>query len=128
MDNYKKPIAILYENLAEGIFMASGADSNCYIASAQIHQVPEPGRDDYRIQINGVHKADHTKEKQQLIITFNQNVTYSNSQGTLKSGDGTNKLIIEYHYHQNPNDNIGLGDLIVKSNPNLAIVEVKITD
>ena len=31
-------------------------------------------------------------------------------------------------YHQNPNDNIGFGDLVVKSDPGLAISSVSVTD
>ena len=56
--------------MAEGVYAASG----CYTASAYIHQTPENGRGDYRIQVNGKHNADHTKEAQVLTISFNQNV------------------------------------------------------
>ena len=36
------------------------------------------------------------------------------------SGDGTSSLCVSLGYHQNPNDNIGFGDLVVKSDPGLA--------
>lgn len=123
---YQKPVMISNEELAEGIFAASG--SSCYTTTANIHQKPQTGRGDYRIQVNGQHHADHTKETQWLTITFNQPVTYSSSQGTLISGDGTTTLVIEFHYHQNPTDNIGLGDLVVVSDPGLAITGANITD
>ena len=122
---YNKPIIIANGDLAEGVYAASG---DCYTASAYIHQKPENGRGDYRIQVNGQHHADHTKETQWLHISFNQPVTYSGSQGTLESGDGTTSLTIRYNYHQNPNDNIGLGDLIVVSDPGLAVTAVSISD
>lgn len=121
---YEKPLILRTEDLAEGIYAASG----CYTATAYIHQTPQTGRGDYRIQVNGVHKADHTKEKQRLTISFNMPVNYSSSNGTLVSGDGTSTLVIEYSYHQNPSDNIGLGDLVVQADSGLAVTDVKITD
>lgn len=124
MRAYTKPVVIVDNGLAEGIYAASG----CYTATAKIHQTPETGRGDYRIQVDGKHHADHTKEAQVLTISFNQNVTYKSSQGSLISGDGTPTLKISYSYHQNPNDNIGLGDLVVESDSGLAITGVSITD
>ena len=120
---YNKPIIVI-DDLAEGIYAASG----CYSANAHIHQRPETGRGDYRIQVNGVHDADHTKETQWLHISFNMPVNYSWSQGILESGDNTSTLVIRYGYHQNPKDNIGLGDLVVKADQGLEIVGVSITD
>lgn len=120
----KKPLVMSNDDLAEGVYAASG----CYTASAYIHQTPETGRGDYRIQVNGKHDADHTKETQWLHITFNMPVTYSSSQGTLESGNNTNTLVIRYKYHQNPIDNIGLGDLIVTADQGLAVTAVSITD
>lgn len=121
---YSKPVILANNDLAEGVYAASG----CYTASAYIHQTPETGRGDYRIQVNGKHDADHTKETQWLHISFNQPVVYSSSQGTLESGNGTASLVIRYTYHQNPTDNIGLGDLVVQSDSGLAITSVSITD
>ena len=76
----------------------------------------------------GVYAADHTKEAQTLTITFNQEVTYSSSNGTLVGSNTGTTISIGYTYHQNPNDNIGLGDLVVVSDPSLAVVSAKITD
>lgn len=121
---YNKPVILTSSDLAEGVYAASG----CYTATAYIHQTPETGRGDYRIQVNGKHDADHTKETQWLHISFNQPVNYSWSNGTLESGDGTTSLTIRYNYHQNPTDNIGLGDLVVVSDPGLAVTSVSITD
>ena len=121
---YNKPVVLTNSDLAEGVYAASG----CYTASAYIHQTPETGRGDYRIQVNGQHHADHTKETQWLHISFNMPVKYSSSQGTLESGDGTTSLTIRYNYHQNGTDNIGLGDLIVQADSGLAVTSVSITD
>lgn len=123
--SYEKPAVIHNGSFTEGVYMASG----CYTANAYIHQKPENGRGDYRIQVNGEHKADHTIDKQTLTISFNHAVTYSSSQGKCISGDGTDTLVIEYGYHNNPNDKIGLGDLVVKCDEaGLAITKVSITD
>lgn len=120
MKKYIKPIVLHSEGLAEGVYMASG--SNCYTVSAYIHQRPETGRGDYRIQVNGKHDAggNHHSGEQILTLTFNQPVTYSWSNGTLVSGSGTNTLEIKYNYHNNAYDNIGLGDVIVQSDAGLA--------
>lgn len=74
MKQYSKPVVSIDNGLAEGVYAASGA--GCYEASASIQQTPQTGRGDYRIQVNGHHNADHTKESQVLTISFNQNVTY----------------------------------------------------
>lgn len=124
MKTYSKPIVTVDTGLAEGVYAASG----CYKASAYIHQNLEIGRDDYRIQVNGQHHADHTKEAQVLTISFNQNVTYVRGGAGLISGNGTTTLQVKLSYQQNPTDNIGFGDLVVTSDAGLAITGVSITD
>ena len=121
---YTKPLVLTNDDMAEGVYAASG----CYTATAYIHQTPQTGRGDYRIQVNGKHDADHTNETQWLHISFNQPVEYISSNGALESGSGTSTLVIRYSYHQNPTDNIGLGDLVVKADPGLAVTSVSITD
>lgn len=124
MSKYVKPVISLDEGMAEGVYAASG----CYTVTTNIHQKPETGRGDYRIQVNGVHAADHAKKAQTLTITFNQEVTYSSSNGTLVGSNTGTTISIGYTYHQNPTDNIGLGDLVVVSDPGLEVVSAKITD
>ena len=126
MSKYVKPVISLDEGMAEGVYAASGA--GCYTASAYIHQTPETGRGDYRIQVNGKHNADHTKEAQVLTISVNQNAPYVSGGAGIISGNGTTTLKIRLGYHQNPTDNIGLGDLVVTSDAGLAITGVSITD
>lgn len=124
MKTYSKPVVTIDIGLTEGVYAASG----CYTASAYIQQKPETGRGDYRIQVNGQHHSDHIKEAQTLTISFNQNVTYVSGGASLISGNGTATLIIKLSYHQNSNDNIGFGDLVVTSDTGLAITGVSITD
>ena len=125
---YEKPIILDENDIGEGIFTASGNIGSCYTVSAYIHQIPETGRGDYRIQVDAHHNADHTKTTQYLTISFNQNVIFKSSQGSVLSGSGTNTLKIHLSYYQNPTDNIGFGDLVVESDPGLAITGVFMTD
>lgn len=137
MMNYERPMLIKTEQMSEGVYLASGANggnddgtgggSGCYTANAYIHQKPETGRGNYKIQVNGQHAADHTKEAQTLTISFNLPVVHVGG-GTLISGDGSSTLVIALSYHQNPNDNIGFGDLTVTADEGLAITGVTITD
>lgn len=122
MKTYEKPMVINSEEVAESVYMASGG-SECYTVNAYIHQVPQQGRGDYRIQLNAAHAASdgHHSGEQVLTISFNQPVEYSGSNGTLVSGSGTATLNVKFNYHSNGNDNIGLGELIVISDPGLAI-------
>lgn len=126
MVKYSKPMVTVDQGLAEGVYAASG--TGCYTVTAKIHQTPQIGRGDYRIQVDGQHHADHTKEAQTLTISFNQPVTYSSSSGTLAGAATGTTLTINYTYHQNPNDNIGLGDLVVVSDLGLSITGISITD
>lgn len=126
MGGYAKPVVTVDDGLAEGVYAASGA--GCYTTTAYIHQTPETGRGDYRIQVNGKHSSDHTREEQVLTISFNQSVTYVSGGAGLISGNGTTTLKIRLSYHQNSNDNIGFGDLIVRAEAGLAITGVSITD
>ncbi|MCD8068270.1 MAG: hypothetical protein LUE87_05190 [Lachnospiraceae bacterium] len=123
-ENYEKPIVLANEELAEGVYAASGTD--CYTVTTNIHQKPETGRGDYRIQVNGAHSADHHSTAQTLVISFNQAVTYVSSNGSLASGDGSAALRIDYAYHNNGSDNIGLGDLIVTADQGLAVTNAYI--
>lgn len=126
MKKYKKPIVLINEDLAEGVYAASG--SQCYAIDAYIAQSPTIGRGDYRIQLNAVHNADHTNDAQILTIKFNQSVKYVSSNGILVYGDDTNTLVVNFSYWQNEYDKVGLGELVVTSNEGLEIVNVKLAD
>lgn len=132
MSKYERPVVEIDAGMAEGVYAASGASSTgCYTVNAQIKQTPETGRENYVIQIDAHHQADHTRDAQTLTISFNLPVGYVsyNGQGArLVSGDGTNTLVISLTYHQNPTDNIGSGDLVVTAASGLAITGVSITD
>lgn len=125
MDNYEKPVILANEDISEGVYTASGGGGgeDCYSVSAYIHQTPETGRGDFRIQVDAVHAAEdgHHSGQQTLELSFNQPVKYVSSNGTLSSGDGSACILIDYSYHNNGYDNIGLGDVVVESEEGLAI-------
>ena len=125
MKNYIKPIVLANEDLSEGVYAASGMASgnDCYTVTAYIHQIPETGRGDFRIQVDAVHAAGdgHHSGKQTLVLYFNQAVLYKSSNGSLVGGNGTSSINIDYSYHNNGTDNIGLGDVIVESDVGLAV-------
>lgn len=127
---YKRPLILLNDDLAEGVYAdGSGADSDCYTTTARIHQTPQPGREDYRIQVDAKHDADHNSANhQQLVLSFNQAVVYSSSNGTYISGNNTTSLTIDYYYWNNHKDNIGLGDVVVTSGEGLAVTGAVLHD
>ena len=124
MKTYVKPDGVVINKVSEGVYAASGSSTTggsdrvtkegaCYTTTAYIHQTPEEGRKDFRIQVNAVHNTTHATDSQRLVISFNVPVNYQSSNGSLFSGDGTNELTISYAYHNNATDNIGLGDVVV---------------
>ena len=60
MRNYMKPVVIVNSEVSEGVYAASGSADECYTVTAYIHQRPQMGRGDYRIQVNGRHEAAGT--------------------------------------------------------------------
>ena len=125
MKNYVKPMVVANEGLAESVYMASGAQvgPDCYTVTYNMHQRPQNGRGDYRIQFTAGHNATdgHHAGAQWLTIDFNQPVVYKESNGRCIGGDGTATIVIEFNYHNNANDNIGLGDVVVESDAGLAV-------
>ena len=118
MKNYERPVVMINEELAEGVYAASGAE--CYTVRCTITQTPELGNESYRIQIDADHTAtDHHSTAQVLTVTFNVPVKFiemSSGNAVYSSGDGTNVLVLNTTYHSNnPEYSIGLGELRVQS-------------
>lgn len=132
MTNYEKPVILANEDVAEGVYAASGAMSgggeDCYTVTVSIHQTPETGREDFRFQVDAVHAAGdgHHSGKQILVLSFNQPVTYVSSNGILSDGDGTGCISIDYSYHNNGDDRIGLGDVVVQAEPGVAVTAAQL--
>lgn len=123
MKKYSKPTILVNDEYSEGVYAASG----CYTVTASIRQDNQIGRTDYRIQVNGKHDSNHTQEAQTLTVSFNMPVKYESSSGSPQVLEGTT-IVVKYNYHQNPTDNIGLGDLVVSAEQGLQITSISLTD
>ncbi len=130
MTNYEKPVILTNEDLAEGVYAASGAaggGGDCYTVTAYITQTPQIGNERYTIHVDGFHNTTtHHSTGQVLVLSFNMPVTYSSSNGSLSGGDGTAELRISYSYHNNAVDNIGLGDVYVSAGEGLAVTGARL--
>ena len=124
MKKYSKPTILVNDEYSEGVYVASG----CYTVTASIRQDNQIGRTDYRIQVNGKHDSDHTRDAQTLTVSFNMPVEYKTSSGTLQGASVGTTIVVKYNYHQNPTDNIGLGDLIVSAEQGLQITSISLAD
>ena len=124
MKKYSKPTILVNDEYSEGVYAASG----CYTVTASIHQGNQTGRTDYRIQVDGKHDSDHTRDAQTLTVSFNMPVEYKTSSGTLQGASVGTTIVVKYNYHQNPTDNIGLGDLVVSAEQGLQITSISFTD
>jgi hypothetical protein len=120
MSEYSKPVVLVNEDMAEGVYAASG----CYTVEANITQSPEVGRGTYVIHASARHAASHHSGIQTLTLTFNQVVTFVKCSASHDSvsGSGSASLVITYSYHNNGGDYIGLGDIEVIADAGLAIM------
>ena len=123
MKKYSKPTILVNDEYSEGVYAASG----CYTVTASIRQDNQIGRTDYRIQLDGKHDSDHKRDAQTLTVSFNMPVKYESSSGSPQVREGTT-IVVKYNYHQNPTDNIGLGDLVVSAEQGLQITSISLTD
>lgn len=130
MKNYESPVIFDNEELAEGVYAtgSGGAGNGCYNITISNKQGPEVGRGDFRFQVNAHHSANHGGNRQIMVITFNQmNVVYKSSNGTVVSGFDQGQIIkIEYHYHQNAEDDIGLGDAVFTADAGVDVTSIDI--
>lgn len=128
MKNYEKPIVMLNEDIAEGVYAGSG---DCYTFRIKKVQTPEQGRNNYKFQIDGTHNAidGHHSTLRIVVVEFNQPVNYVSSLAADVSGNGTSVLTLTYDkgngsYHNNATDNLGLGDLVVTSEEGLEATKI----
>lgn len=129
MAKYERPVIMEASDLAEAVYMASG-DVNfssddghdCYVGKAHIHQDDVPGV--FKIQVDCKHQDVRPCRSQTLVINFNMPVQYRFSQGRYNLRSTATCLMLDYDYWNNAHDNIGLGDIYVKSELGLAITQV----
>lgn len=124
MKNYEKPIVLANSELSEGVYAASGpyqaTGSDCYKAGANTTQAPEYGRGSFCLHVDGKHNSvdgdGHATDSQTLVLTLSNPVEVVASQGknVTVSPDGYT-VYIDYSYHNNSSDNIGLSDVYVRT-------------
>lgn len=111
MKNYEKPVVVVNEGLAEGVYASSGCLTATYEgggATVYIASRPQPNdlEQVYTIQVGGTHimpEGDvHKSGTQTVYITFNQPVTYNGITSTTISSSNTNTL-------NNNNEGFGWG-------------------
>lgn len=116
MKNYSKPVVLMNEELAEGVYAASGSD--CYTAWGEVIQNPATGMDNYVVKIHADHNTTtHHSTEQFALVTFNKPVKYLSCYATsgtyLAGGDNTNTLVIGLYYHKNAVEPFEFADLKV---------------
>lgn len=128
MMNYERPIILANEEVAEGVYAASGVGGeNCYTVSAYITQTPQEGNLRYTIHLDAQHNTTtHHSSGQVLVLSFNMPVKYSWSNGTCVGGDGTSELRISYSYHSNAVESIGLSDVYVEAGEGLSVAGARL--
>ena len=107
MRRYEKPMALANTGLAEGVYMASGmSSSDCYSPTVIPDQTPAPGRNSYTFRIRAPHSSNHTTNQQEVIISFNEPVSFIRAEGyACIEGDNTSTLHIACTRFNNGNDN-----------------------
>ena len=128
MTKYEKPMVIANDELAEGVFAASG----CYTVTWDKHQENQEGRTTLRFHIGAVHDANHTCSEQYLTLNFTMPVKYVGSEGTLTSPASadteTTTMTIKFNKWNNGQDNIGMGDVTVIGDSAADISSASMTD
>lgn len=128
MKKYEKPVVVVCDGEAEGVYMSSGsasASSDCWTVDAYFHQMPVNGDRRYVIQVNARHNMGVTAPEAHtsncvITIMFNQPVEYN---GVI----GSSIEIVKNIGTANPNESLGFADTVVFSDDGLQILNVVIT-
>lgn len=89
MKTYESPIILAYEELAEGVYAASGTpekdyenDPDCWtLAIAQDQIVAHEGWTTYRVQANHPGTVQHISEKTVVTVVFSKPITNAEFEG-----------------------------------------------
>lgn len=128
---YEKPMAYATDDLAEGVYLASGfGDDHWTITTLRLSQDSVDSRQYYVVHMEAKHHKQHTVNTEWLHLSFNKPVTDCSSSGnaTIFSGNGTANPVYQLNYHANPGEGVGLAEINVKADPGLAITGGYISD
>ncbi len=134
MKNYERPIVMINEDLAEGVYAASGAGvGSCYLVNSfgcqNPYEITGTDMNAWTVHVDGVHNdPGHHSSYREVTIVFNYPVQVhaKESNTTVLSGDGTNTIVVSLNHHNNSVDNIGLSGFVVKVDK--SITDLKVTN
>lgn len=134
MKRYEKPVVMINEELAEGVYAASG----CWTAGGTGKQTRVSSRDDFRFQINGSHISEAHAAKVIATFTFDLPVNSATFCGYKPIGDiSAGATVVQFELTNysggvNPDENFGGGALNVvtvdKNVTELTLISVTISD
>ena len=129
MKKYEKPVVMVNEELAEGVYAASGA--SCYLVNGfgcqNPYELVNTGMNAWTVHVDGVHNdPGHHSSYREVTVVFNYPVYVERyeSNTTVVSGDGTNTIVVSLNHHNNSGDNIGLSGFVVKVDKNITDLKV----
>lgn len=91
MKKYEKPIVVINEELAEGVYAASG----CWTTSGASRQESVSARKDWRFQVNGSHIDEAHAAKVYITFVFDQKITKAEFSGYTFQGMSTDTVVFE---------------------------------
>lgn len=115
MNNYYKPEIKLDEDLAEGVYAASGTDGISYTVNVHPTHTDKHDGPDWRFDVNATRTGTSSAIGQQVVITFSVPVTIvDKNKAESVTGSGTNMLTLIYRAHK-ANGEMMLGHITVNS-------------
>lgn len=122
MNNYEKPMVMVNEELAEGVYAASGSD--CW--SISVYTTGNVGSDFREVHIDGTHtNPGHHNAYPSVSITFNQTITGVPSTSGLNCSYGGNSVTVSRNFGtSNGSENWGVNITVSCASPStLSVVD-----
>lgn len=83
MKNYERPVVLVNEEVAEGVYAASGGEvsSDCWTVSVTMDQSDAGGYSTYRVAASHSNDVEHISTKTVVTVVFNGTVTSAEYEG-----------------------------------------------
>lgn len=97
MKNYEKPIVLTTEELAEGIYAASGVDANTCWTIIDVRSTQDDngnGEHVFEVEIEHTTEVQHISMESTTVLTFNNNVTAARTEGNCTASYSGNTVTI----------------------------------
>lgn len=97
MKKYEKPIVLATEELAEGIYAASGVDANTCWTIIDVRSTQEDngqGEHVFEVEIEHTTAVQHISMECTTVLTFNNNVTGASTEGNCTASYSGNTVTI----------------------------------